>query len=128
MRWMLMTYEQFEQLVVNALDGLPPSILAHLENVDVVIEDWPGVEDLEEHGLDENGTMLGLYEGVPHIDRTSGYGLVLPDKITIFSGPVLNEATDTDGDVERVVRETVIHEIAHHFGISDERLLELDRY
>jgi predicted Zn-dependent protease with MMP-like domain len=123
-----LTYEQFEQLVVNALDSLPPSILAHMDNVDVVIEDWPSREDFAEYGLDENGTMLGLYEGVPHIDRSSGYGLVLPDKITIFFGPVVNEASDTDGDVERVVRETVIHEIAHHFGITDERLLELDRY
>jgi predicted Zn-dependent protease with MMP-like domain len=125
---MQLTFEEFEKLVVNALDSLPPAILAHLDNVDVVIEDWPAREDFEEHGLDENGTMLGLYEGVPHIDRSSGYGLVLPDKITIFSGPVLNEANDTDGDVERVVRETVIHEIAHHFGITDERLLEIDRY
>lgn len=125
---MNLTYEEFEQLVINALDGLPPSIIAHMENVDVVIEDWPAPEDLEEYGLDDNGTMLGLYEGVPHIDRSSGYGLVLPDKITIFFGPVLNEANDTDGDVERVVRETVIHEIAHHFGITDERLLEIDRY
>ncbi|TVR72996.1 MAG: metallopeptidase family protein [Sphaerobacteraceae bacterium] len=123
-----LTEEQFEQLVVKALDSLPPSILAHMENVDVVIEDWPSPEDFDEYGLDENGTMLGLYEGVPHIDRSSGYGLVLPDKITIFAGPVLNEASDTDGDVERVVRETVIHEIAHHFGITDERLLEIDRY
>jgi predicted Zn-dependent protease with MMP-like domain len=125
---MNLTYEEFEQLVVNALDSLPSSILSHLENVDVVIEDWPSPEDFEEYGLDDNDTMLGLYEGVPHIDRSSGYGLVLPDKITIFFGPVLNEARDTDGDVERVVRETVIHEIAHHFGITDERLLEIDRY
>lgn len=125
---MQLTFEEFEQLVVKALDSLPASILGHLENVDVVIEDWPSREDFEEYGLGENGTMLGLYEGVPHVDRSSGYGLVLPDKITIFSGPVLNEAAETDGDIERVVRETVIHEIAHHFGISDERLLELDRY
>ncbi len=123
-----LTEEQFEQLVVKALDSLPPFILAHMENVDVVIEEWPSPEDFDEYGLDDNGTMLGLYEGVPHIDRSSGYGLVLPDKITIFAGPVLNEASDTDGDVERVVRETVIHEIAHHFGITDERLLEIDRY
>lgn len=125
---MQLSFEEFEQLVVNALDSLPPSVLAHLENVDVVIEEWPSREDFEEYGLDDNGTMLGLYEGVPHIDRSSGYGLVLPDKITIFSGPVINEASETDGDIERVVRETVIHEVAHHFGISDERLLELDRY
>lgn len=125
---MQLSFEEFEQLVVNALDSLPPSILAHLDNVDVVIEDWPSREDFEEYGLDDNDTMLGLYEGVPHIDRSSGYGLVLPDKITIFSGPVINEASETDGDIERVVRETVIHEVAHHFGISDERLTELDRY
>jgi predicted Zn-dependent protease with MMP-like domain len=125
---MRLSNDEFEQLVVNALDSLPPSILAHLDNVDVVIEDWPTLEHFEEHDLDENGTLLGLYEGVPHVDRSSGYGLVLPDKITIFFGPVLNEARDNDGDIERVVRETVIHEIAHHFGITDERLLEIDRY
>ena len=125
---MELSIEQFEQLVVNALDSLPAAVINHLENVDVVIEDWPSHEDFEEYGLDDNGTMLGLYEGVPQSDRSSGYGLVLPDKITIFAGPVLNEARETDGDVERVVRETVIHEIAHHFGISDERLIEIDRY
>lgn len=125
---MELSYQEFEQLVVDALDGLPPSIIGHLENVDVVIEDWPSEEHFEEYGLDENETMLGLYEGVPQSDRSSAYDLVLPDKITIFAGPVLNEAGDTDGDIARVVRETLIHEIAHHFGISDERLMELDRY
>lgn len=125
---MRMSDDEFEQLVVQALDGLPPSILDHLENVDVVIETWPSKEHLRENDVEQDGTLLGLYEGVPHIDRNSGYDLVLPDKITIFRGPVLDEAKETDGDIERVVRETVIHEIAHHFGISDERLLELDRY
>lgn len=124
---MHLTLDQFEELVVKVLDELPDTVHQHLDNVEVVVEDWPTLEHFEENDL-EVGTMLGLYEGVPHIDRVTSYGLVLPDMITIFRGPVLNEARDTDGDVERVVRETVIHEIAHHFGISDERLMEIDRY
>lgn len=124
---MHLSIDQFEDLVVKALDELPDAVHQHLDNVEIVVEDWPTQEHFDESDI-EDGTMLGLYEGVPHIDRISSYGLVLPDKITIFRGPVLAEADDTDGDVERVVRETVIHEIAHHFGISDERLLEIDRY
>jgi predicted Zn-dependent protease with MMP-like domain len=124
---MRLSSDQFEQLVVKALDELPEEVLDLLDNIDVVIEDRPSDEQLAESEI-EHGTLLGLYEGVPHIDRFSSYGLVLPDKITIFRGPVLDEAEETDNDVERVVRETVIHEIAHHFGISDERLIELDRY
>lgn len=124
---MRLSLDQFEELVVKVLDELPDTVHQHLDNVEVVVEDWPSQEQFEENDL-EGGTMLGLYEGVPHIDRVASYGLVLPDMITIFRGPVLNEAQDTDGDVERVVRETVIHEIAHHFGISDERLMEIDRY
>jgi predicted Zn-dependent protease with MMP-like domain len=123
---MRVSFETFERLVIKALDSLPGPILSHLDNVEVVIEDWPSAEQLEEAG--GNGdTLLGLYEGVPHIDRTSGYGMVAPDKITIFRGPILQEAESAD-EVEEVVRDTVIHEIAHHFGISDERLIEIDRY
>jgi predicted Zn-dependent protease with MMP-like domain len=123
---MRLSYEAFERLVIKALDSLPEPILDHLDNVDVVIEDWPSADQLEETDGDGD-TLLGLYEGVPHIDRTSGYGMVAPDKITIFRGPILQEAQSED-EVEEVVRDTVIHEIAHHFGISDERLLEIDRY
>jgi predicted Zn-dependent protease with MMP-like domain len=123
---MRVSFESFERLVIKALDSLPEPILSHLDNVEVVIEDWPSAEQLDETDGDGD-TLLGLYEGVPHIDRTSGYGMVAPDKITIFRGPILQEAESTD-EVEEVVRETVIHEIAHHFGISDERLIEIDRY
>jgi predicted Zn-dependent protease with MMP-like domain len=122
-----LSFEAFERLVVKALDALPEPILSHLENVDIVIDDWPTHEQLDEAEMDGEGTLLGLYEGVPHIDRTSAYGMVLPDKITIFRGPILDESENAD-DVETVVRDTVIHEVAHHFGISDERLIELDRY
>jgi predicted Zn-dependent protease with MMP-like domain len=124
---MRLSFDEFERMVVETLDNLPEGILQHLENVDVVIEDWPSRNQLDEIEID-HGTLLGLYEGIPHIDRVSSYGLVLPDKITIFRGPVLDEARESGKSVEQVVRETVIHEIAHHFGISDERLIELDRY
>jgi predicted Zn-dependent protease with MMP-like domain len=125
---MRLSFDKFEELVVRALDQLPEPILEHLDNVEVIIEDWPSPDQIEESDAGEEGTLLGLYEGVPHLDRLSSYGMVTPDVITIFRGPVLEEAASSDGDIERVVRETVVHEIAHHFGISDERLLELDRY
>jgi predicted Zn-dependent protease with MMP-like domain len=74
-----------------------------------------------------HGTLFGLYEGVPRTERTSSYGMVLPDKITIFEGPIRRH-TRSDDEMRRVVRRTVVHELAHHFGISDERLRELGAY
>jgi len=118
--------QRFEELVAEALDGLPPFFLEHLQNVEVVIEDWPTEEDLEEAGLDPAGemTLFGLYQGIPLTERTSSYSLVLPDKITIFQGPI-QEWCSTEEDVREQVQQTVVHEIAHFFGLSDERLHEL---
>jgi predicted Zn-dependent protease with MMP-like domain len=116
----------FETLVVQALDDLPDTFLAALDNVDVVIEQEPSVE--HRRRLAPSGaTLLGLYEGVPQTQRTSGYGLVAPDKITIFEGPI-RRASSNDQSLKKLVQRTVIHEIAHHFGISDDRLRELGAY
>lgn len=123
---MLLTRRAFETLVVEALDELPEEFLAALDNIDVVIEMEPSPEQLHDAGVSE-GTLLGLYEGVPLTERTSDYGLVAPDKITIFQGPISREAR-TESEIRQMVRETVMHELAHHFGISDERLREIDRY
>jgi predicted Zn-dependent protease with MMP-like domain len=124
---MWMEYEAFADLAAEALDGLPSEIQGWLANVEVVVEDWPTRSQLAQLGLRDGMTLLGLYEGIPLTARSSNYGLVLPDKVTIFRGPILS-MTWTEADVRAQVRHTVVHELAHHFGISDERLHELGAY
>ena len=112
------TVDEFELLVEEAIDSLPDDLRGFMSNVAVVVEEEPPA------GL----PLLGLYQGVPLTTRSSAYAGVPPDKITIYRGPLERRA---DGDQERLtaeVRRVVLHEIAHHFGISDERLRELDRY
>jgi predicted Zn-dependent protease with MMP-like domain len=109
---------EFEQLVQDGVDSLPPDLRARLSNVEVVVEEEPP----------PGQPLLGLYQGVPLTRRTSGYTGVLPDKITIYRGP-LERLYGHDPDLlARQVRHVVLHELAHHFGISDRRLVELDRY
>jgi predicted Zn-dependent protease with MMP-like domain len=108
----------FEDLVGDAIASLPEDLGGFMSNVAVVIEDEPP------DGL----PLLGLYQGIPLTRRTSAYAGVPPDKITIYRGP-LERLTGGDPDrLREQVRRVVLHEIAHHFGISDERLRELDRY
>ena len=120
---MRLTPEAFEDLVIEVLDGMPPELLELLDNVDVVIEQWPSKRQLQLFGL-EQGTLYGLYEGVPLTRRDSGYQLVAPDKITIFQRPIERVCVNQK-QVARQVRTTVVHEIAHHFGIDEDRLSEL---
>ena len=110
--------DDFDDLVSEALDSLPDDISSLMSNVAVVIEDEPPP------GL----PLLGLYSGVPLTRRTSWYGAVPPDKITIYQGPIERHFGHDPGLLQRQVRRVVVHEIAHHFGISDERLREIDRY
>lgn len=113
--------EEFEQLVADALDGIPEQLGGVMDNVVVVVEDWPTEEQLE--GCE--GTLLGLYEGMSLIERSPmSYSDLLPDIITIFRGPLCRLAEDRD-DLVNLINTTVIHEVAHHFGISDDRLEEL---
>jgi predicted Zn-dependent protease with MMP-like domain len=125
---MRLTDEQFEQLVAEAVDSLPPYFLEQMKNIEILVEQRPSQATLRRMNLAPGNTLLGLYEGVPLTERTSGYMLVAPDLITIFQAPIEQV---TNGDPEAIreqVRHTVIHEIAHHFGISDERLWELGAY
>jgi len=107
--------EEFEDLVGEALDTIPPRLTKVMRNVVIVVEDDPPPQA---------GTLLGLYEGVPLTERGDTYAGVLPDRITIFRN-TLRKICDTRDDLVREVRVTVVHEIAHHFGIDDERLHEL---
>lgn len=118
-----MDRERFEELVTQAIDSLPEEFLEVLDNIDIVVEDEPTPEQL---GRLHHGQLLGLYEGVPLTERGAGYGLVLPDKISIFQRPI-ESTCHSDAEIANEIRSTVKHEIAHHFGISDEWLEEMGR-
>lgn len=118
----------FEQLIAEALDELPPFFQDRMHNVEVLVRSWPTRADLAEAGLPRGFTLLGLYHGIPLTERTQGYHLVPPDTITLFQGPIEAAAGQDPDAVREQVRRTVIHEIAHHFGISDDRLRELGAY
>jgi predicted Zn-dependent protease with MMP-like domain len=107
--------KRFERLVAEAIDSLPAWVLERLENVDVVIEEEPP---------DDDPDLLGLYEGIPLTERGMDYAGVLPDRIVLFRRTIEAEAEDEE-DLKRIVADTVVHEIAHFFGISDDRLREL---
>jgi predicted Zn-dependent protease with MMP-like domain len=124
---------RFDELVEEALEGLPAEIADRMENVDVVVEAWPSDDVLDEMGMGDDETLLGYYHGVPQTERSTSYGAVLPDRIEIYREPILDEADATcpeDGDfdktVRQVIRTTVLHEIGHHFGLSDEDLRRLN--
>jgi predicted Zn-dependent protease with MMP-like domain len=125
--------ERFEELVEEALANLPPVWAERMENIDVAVEAWPSPDVLEAVGLGENDDLLGYYHGVPQTERSTSYGAVLPDRIEIYREPTLDEADATcpaDGDFEATVRDiirtTVLHEIGHHFGLSDDDLKRLN--
>jgi predicted Zn-dependent protease with MMP-like domain len=108
----------FEACVREALETLPPDLAKAMSNVELVVEDEPP----------EGQPLLGLYQGVPLTHRTTGYGGVPPDKISIFRGPLERRYGRDPRALRDQIRRVVLHEIAHHFGISDERLREIDRY
>lgn len=120
--------DHFENLVEEALADIPDALWNKIDNVAVVIEEWPSPHQLASVGMRSGGLLLGLYEGVPLTARSHAYGLVAPDKITIFRGPILHVCPPDEAAIRTQVRRTVLHEIAHHFGISDERLHELGAY
>ena len=122
-----MDHRAFEDLVAEALNDLPETFRAKLDNVEVVVEDWPDAETMRLAGVHHPTQLLGFYHGVPQTQRTHHYGLVLPDKITLYQRPIemrghtLEQARAT---VQHVLR----HEVAHHFGLDDDRLREIGAY
>jgi predicted Zn-dependent protease with MMP-like domain len=122
-------YDVFAGLVADALDSLPAMFLERMENVEVLIEEWPSREDLEEAGIGarDRASLLGLYHGVPLTHRGAFYSS-LPDTITIYQKPIERVAGEDEARIREQVRHTVIHEMAHYYGISDDRLEELGRY
>lgn len=121
-----MDRERFQELVARAVNNLPEEFKAKLENIDVVVEDCPSQYQLAEAGLRRGEDLLGLYQGVPLTMRGKRYGLVPPDKITIFHKP-LEARCRCDAEITEEVRRVVLHELAHHFGIDDARLRQIER-
>ena len=121
-----MDRERFEQLVARAVEDLPEEFLTRLENIDVVVEDYPTPGQLRQAGLKHGEALLGLYEGVPQTKRGGHYGLVPPDKITIFQRSIEAECR-YDAEISTEIQRVVKHEIAHHFGISDARLQQIEK-
>ena len=121
-----MQREKFEALVAKAIDNLPPEFQRKLENVDIVVENSPTPRQLRQVKHRHPAHLLGLYQGVPQTRRGRRYGLVLPDKISIFQKPI-EEYCRFDREIEATIEEVVRHEIAHHFGLDDMTLHQIER-
>lgn len=121
-----MDRQEFEALVFRAIESLPAEFKNKLENVDVLVEDWPSPQQIRQLRLRSKAQLLGLYEGVPQTRRDSGYNMVLPDKITIFQKPIEAQCRSSQ-EIESEIGSVVRHEIAHHFGIGDATLYKIER-
>ena len=119
-----MRRREFERLVARALESLPDVFKERLEDVVVIIEDWPAQELLDDLGMPEDETLMGYYEGTPLTDFGRDYSMRLPDRIYVFKGPI-EEACDTPAEVEEEILKTVMHEVGHFFGLSEEEVEHL---
>lgn len=123
-----MTRDRFRQLVSEALDTIPSRFRRHLKNIAVVVEDDPSPALLAEMEIEPPDTLFGLYQGTPLPDRRWDYGNVLPDRIVIFQGPI-EDVSETEDDVVTEIGETLIHEVGHYFGLTEEEIEDIeDRY
>jgi len=112
--------EQFQNLVLQALSDLPEYVRHSLQNVDVVVDDVASMSQIVGTGIENSMDLLGLYEGIPLTERY-GYDMVLPDKVTLFQKPI-ESICDTQEQMAEEISKTLIHEIAHHFGLDDDHL------
>ena len=115
----------FERLVADALATVPPRFRRAMSNIAITVEDEPSRALLEELDIEPSGTLLGLYQGTPLTDRAWDYGNTLPDRIILFQGPLEREAEDED-DLVVAIGETLIHEIGHYFGLSEEEIEDIE--
>ena len=113
-----MTKSQFETLVARAMRSLPRTFRDKIKNIAVVVEDWADAETLAEMGIEPPDTLYGLYRG-------GSYGNVLPDVVTIYQGPIEEDAADEE-EMAEIVRETVVHELGHYFGLDDETMHRIE--
>ena len=120
-----MTPDQFRRLVSEAVDTIPREFQRHLDNIAIVVEDEPSDELLEEMEIEPPDTLFGLYPGIPLPERQWAHGNALPDRITLFQGPI-EDCCETDEDVVSEIGETLIHEVGHYFGMSEQELEEIE--
>ena len=119
---------RFERVVADALETIPRRFRRAMSNIAIVVDDEPPLELLRELEIDPPDTLFGLYQGTPLTERRWDYGNTLPDRILLFQGPHEREA-DGDEDLVASIGETLIHEIGHYFGLSEEEIEEIeDRY
>ena len=116
----------YERVVRETLDSLPDYLRSSIQNVAIVIEDRPSREQMHDAHIEPPMTLFGLYQGIALTARGAWYGNVLPDKITIFRKPIEQYGRTAD-DVARIVSETVLHEIGHHFGLNEAQLHEIEQ-
>jgi predicted Zn-dependent protease with MMP-like domain len=119
-----MDTEKFEKLVNEGIKDIPQKFLDKLDNVGIVVEDNPSPEQLKKLKIRKNYFLFGLYEGIPKTKRW-GYSDVLPDKITIFKNPI-EQSTQSEEEIKKIVKETVWHEIAHHFGMNEKEVRDAE--
>lgn len=117
---------RFIRIARQALESVPARLRERVSNVEIVLEDWASPEALAQQGLESPYDLLGLYEGIPLTERDSLYNLVTPDRITLYRG-ALEALCQSVEELEREIRQTVLHELAHHFGLSDAELEALER-
>ena len=120
-----MTKSQFEALVARAMRSLPKTFRDKIKNIAVVVEDWADAETLAEMGIEPPDTLYGLYRGIDLTRRDGSYGNVLPDVVTIYQGPIEEDAADEE-EMTEIVRETVVHELGHYFGLDDETMHRIE--
>lgn len=116
---------QFEEAIEEALALLPPLLREKMENIEIILEDWPSQEVMEEMGVTSPYELLGLYHGVPRPARGFHYNLALPDIITIYQGPIEDSCRHTR-DLKYLIRDVLYHEIGHYYGFSEEELARLE--
>jgi predicted Zn-dependent protease with MMP-like domain len=117
--------KEFERLVAEALASIPRRFKKAMQNIAIVVEDEPSAELLEEMEIEPPDTLLGLYQGTPLTERGWGHGNALPDRVLIFQGPHERDADDDD-DLVVAIGETLIHEVGHYFGLSEEEIEEIE--
>lgn len=120
-----MTRSRFEELVRDALASIPRRFRAALHNVAIVVEDEPSAELLDQMDIEPPDTLLGLYQGTPLTERRWDYGNTLPDQVVLFQGPIERDAEDEE-DTQVAIAETLIHELGHYFGLSEEEIEEIE--
>lgn len=120
-----MTPDRFRQLVSEALDTIPQRFRQHLQNIAIVVESRPSRALLAEMEIDPPDTLFGLYQGTPLTERSWGHGNTLPDRITLFQEPI-EDVSETHDDVVTEIGETLIHEVGHYFGLSEEEIEDIE--